>query len=80
MFVFVFVLEKYLLQKAKCYVNQILEIKKVKTDISKSYFDVTLQTETTALRELCSLLDKNFTIKRKTVVYVKKRKTQNQFD
>ena len=39
-----------------------------------------LQTETTALRELCSLLDKNFTIKRKTVVYVKKRKTQNQFD
>ena len=110
MFVFPFVLEKLPLQKVEGYVTQISEIKKAKTDISKSYFDITFQTETTAVRGVCFSPDKhkrlqkfskestscviviisnketefrltNFsTIKPKTAVFAKKKRTQNQFD
>ena len=60
MFVFSFVLEKWPLQKVKGYVTQILEIKKkAKTDILKSYFDMTFQTETTAVCVVCFLPDKS---------------------
>ena len=33
--------------------------KKAKTDILKSYFDITFQTETTTVRGVCFLLDKH---------------------
>ena len=59
MFVFLFVLGKRPLQKVEGYVTQISEIKKAKTDISKSYFDVMFQTETTAVRGVCFSPDKH---------------------
>ena len=59
MFVFPFILEKRPLQKVEGYVTQISEIKKAKTDISKSYFDMTFQTETTTICEVCFSPDKH---------------------
>ena len=44
MFVFPFLPEKHPLLRVESYVTQILEIKKAKTDTSKSYFDMTFQT------------------------------------
>ena len=59
MFVFSSVLEKRSLQKVEGYVTQISEIKKAKTDILKSYFDMTFQTETTAMCGVCFSPDKH---------------------
>ena len=59
MFVFPFVLEKRPLQKVEGYVTQISETKIAKTDISKSYFDMMFQTETTAVRGVCFSPDKH---------------------
>ena len=56
---FPFVLEKRPLQKVEGYVTQISEIKKAKTEISKSYFNMTVQTKTTAVRGVCFSSDKH---------------------
>ena len=58
-FMFPFILKKLPLQKAEDYIIQISEIKKAQTDTKKSYFDVTLQTETTVVCGVCFLPDKH---------------------
>ena len=39
--------------------SQILEIRQAKTDILRSYFNMTFQTENTAVRGVCFLPDKH---------------------
>lgn len=85
MIVFRFVLEKCPPQKVEDDVTQISEIKKPKTDISKSYFDVTFQTETTTVHGVCFSPDTHKRLQKSTEILAKNQRatslgTKSNFD